>query len=184
MALQHAASGDKIALSRGDDDIAFFTSVALAKTPHMELIRLVLPKERPMPVHKVDGEITLQCLEGEIEVDAHDHLTLKPGEMLYLAGGVPHAVRAVEDAVALMTILLTTAGRRADATAAMACRYRPRTQHCPVAVCDERRRTSLRETHAARAISISLRRADRAPAAAPPSPSDRRHRTARRPPHW
>jgi hypothetical protein len=36
--------------------------------------------------------------------------------MLYLAGGVPHSVRAVEDAVALMTILIerpatsTTAG--------------------------------------------------------------------------
>jgi hypothetical protein len=49
MALQHAASGDKIALARDDGDIAFFTSVALAKTPNMELIRLVLPKERPMP---------------------------------------------------------------------------------------------------------------------------------------
>jgi quercetin dioxygenase-like cupin family protein len=107
MALQHAASGDKIALSRGDDDIAFFTSVALAKTPHMELIRLVLPKERPMPLHKVDGEMTLQCLEGEIEVEAHDRLVnLLPGEMLYLAGGVPHAVRAVQDAVALLTILI------------------------------------------------------------------------------
>ena len=107
MALPHAASGDKIALSRGDDDIAFFTSVALAKTPHMELIRLVLPRERPMPLHKVDGEVTIQCLEGEIEVDAHDRLTsLKPGEMLYLAGGVPHGVRAVQDAVALMTILI------------------------------------------------------------------------------
>ena len=73
----------------------------------MELIRLVLPKERPMPLHKVEGEVTLQCLEGEIEVEAHERLTsLKPGEMLYLAGGVPHAVRALEDAVALMTILL------------------------------------------------------------------------------
>ena len=107
MALQHAASGDKIALARGDDDIAFFTSVALAKTPHMEVIRLVLPKERPMPLHKVDGELTLQCLEGELEVDAHDRVTsLKPGEMLYLAGGVPHAVRAVQDSVGLMTILI------------------------------------------------------------------------------
>jgi quercetin dioxygenase-like cupin family protein len=108
MALHHAASGDKIALARGDDDIAHFTSVALAKTAHMELIRLVLPKERPMPEHKVDGDMTLQCLEGEIEVDAHGRtIGLKPGEMLYLVGGVPHSVRALEDAVALMTILLT-----------------------------------------------------------------------------
>ena len=108
MALHHAASGDKIALTRADDDIAFFTSVALARTAHMELIRLVLPKERPMPQHKVDGDMTLQCLEGEIEVDAHGRsVTLLPGEMLYLDGGVPHSVRALEDAVALMTILLT-----------------------------------------------------------------------------
>jgi quercetin dioxygenase-like cupin family protein len=112
MALHHAASGEKIVLSRGDDDIAFFTSVALAKTAHMELIRLVVPKERPMPVHKVDGEVTLQCLEGEIEVDAYGLcVTLCPGEMMYLDGGVPHALRALADAVVLMTILLT----RADA---------------------------------------------------------------------
>jgi quercetin dioxygenase-like cupin family protein len=113
MALQHAASGDKIALARGDDDIAFFTSVALAKTAHMELIRLVLPKERAMPVHKVDGEMTLQCLEGEIAVDAHGStIILKPGEMLYLSGGVQHAVSAIEDAVGLMTILMTPSQTR------------------------------------------------------------------------
>ncbi len=107
MALQHAASGDLIRLQRSDDDIAHFTSVALAKTEHMELIRLVLPKERDMPVHKVDGEVTLLCLEGEIVCDAHGKsVVLKPGEMLYLLGGVPHGVRANEDAVALLTILL------------------------------------------------------------------------------
>jgi quercetin dioxygenase-like cupin family protein len=127
MALQHAASGDKIALVRGDDDIAFFTSVALAKTPYMELIRLVLPKERPMPLHKVDGEMTLQCLEGSIAVDAHGITTvLNPGEMLYLSGGVQHAVSAIDDAVALMTILMTPAqiaqhaGSPADSVAELA----------------------------------------------------------------
>lgn len=107
MALQHAGSGEKIALRRDDSDIAHFTSVALAKTDNLEIIRLVLPKERAMPEHRVDGEITLQCLEGEIACDAHGRtVILRPGEMLYLAGGEPHAVRALEDAVALLTILL------------------------------------------------------------------------------
>jgi len=107
MALQHAASGELIPLKRGDDDIAHFTSVALAKTENMELIRLVLPREREMPVHRVDGEIILLCLEGEIVCDAHGLSTvLRPGEMLYLLGGVPHAIKANEDAVALLTILL------------------------------------------------------------------------------
>src|SRR4051812_33659226 len=107
MALQHAGSGELIRLQTSDNDIAHFTSVALAKTGHMELIRLVLPTERAMPVHKVDGEMTLLCLQGEIVCEAHGKATvLRPGEMLYLLGGVPHAVRANQDAVALMTILL------------------------------------------------------------------------------
>jgi quercetin dioxygenase-like cupin family protein len=107
MALLHAASGERIALQRGDNDIAHFTSVALAKTEHMELIRLVLPTERAMPEHRVEGEMTLLCLEGEIALDAHGRTTvLQPSEMVYLAGGEPHAIRANKDAVALMTILL------------------------------------------------------------------------------
>ena len=107
MALLHAASGERIALQRDDNDIAHFTSVALAKTEHMELIRLVLPTERAMPEHRVEGEMTLLCLEGEIAVDAHGRtIVLQPSEMLYLAGGEPHAIRANKDAVALMTILL------------------------------------------------------------------------------
>jgi quercetin dioxygenase-like cupin family protein len=107
MALLHAASGERIALQRSDDDIAHFTSVALAKTEHMELIRLVLPTERAMPEHRVEGEMTLLCLEGEIALDAHGRTTvLYPSEMVYLAGGEPHAIRANKDAVALLTILL------------------------------------------------------------------------------
>jgi quercetin dioxygenase-like cupin family protein len=107
MALQHAVSGERIALRRSEDDIANFTSIALIKTDHMELIRLVVPKDKPMPEHRVEGEMTLLCLEGEIAFDAHGRTTeLRPNEMVYLAGGEPHAIRANEDAVALMTILL------------------------------------------------------------------------------
>ena len=107
MALQHAASGERIALQRGEDDIATFTSIALAKTEHMELIRLVVTKDKPMPEHRVEGEVTVLCLEGEIAFDAHGRtIVLRPNEMVYLAGGEPHAIRANQDAVALMTILL------------------------------------------------------------------------------
>ena len=107
MALQHAVSGERIALQRGDDDIDHFTSIALVKTEHMELIRLVVPTEKPMPEHRVEGEMTLVCLEGEIAFDAHGRTTiLRPSEMVYLAGGEPHAIRANKDAVALLTILL------------------------------------------------------------------------------
>jgi len=107
MALHHAKSGELIALQRGEDDIANFMSIALIKTDHMELIRLVIPKEKPMPEHWVEGEMTLLCLEGEIAFQAHGRTTiLRPNEMVYLAGGEPHAIQANQDAVALMTILL------------------------------------------------------------------------------
>jgi quercetin dioxygenase-like cupin family protein len=107
MALQHAVSGERIRLRREGDDIANFTSVALIKTDHVELIRLVVPKDKPLPEHRVEGEMTLLCLEGEIAFDAHGRTTiLQPNEMVYLAGGEPHGVRANKDAVALLTILL------------------------------------------------------------------------------
>ena len=107
MALQHAASGERIRLRRDADDIANFTSVALIKTEHMELIRLVIPRDKPLPEHRVEGEMSLLCLEGEIAFDAHGRTTiLQPSEMVYLAGGEPHSVRANKDAVALLTILL------------------------------------------------------------------------------
>jgi quercetin dioxygenase-like cupin family protein len=111
MALQHAASGERIALTRDEDDIANFTSVALAKTENMELIRLLLPKGKDMPEHFVDGEVSLVCLEGEMVVRAYGRETvLRPSEMVWLEGRVPHAIIANEDSVGLLTILLTHPG--------------------------------------------------------------------------
>jgi quercetin dioxygenase-like cupin family protein len=105
MALPHAVSGERVALLDKIDP--HFASVALAKTPHMELIRLQLQKGKSMPTHSVEGEITLQCLQGEIACEAHGRVTiLKPMDMLFLAGGEPHAIKANEDCVALLTILL------------------------------------------------------------------------------
>lgn len=107
MALQHASSGQVFALQRSGEDGSQFSSIALAKTDDVELIRLVLPAGKTMPEHWVKGEITLQCLSGEIAVDAHGRTaTLHGGEMLYLAGATPHALTAVTDSVALLTILL------------------------------------------------------------------------------
>ena len=107
MALQHASSGQVIALRKDGEDGSQFSSIALAKTEQIELIRLVLPAGKTMPEHWVKGEITLQCLSGEIAVDAHGRTaTLRGGEMLFLAGATPHAVRAAADSVALLTIVL------------------------------------------------------------------------------
>ncbi len=106
MSMPHAASGDVITVQRGGDDFHRFSSIALAKTDELELIRLIMPKGKSMPEHHLPGEVTLLCLQGEIAVDIHGNSkVLRSGEMLYLIGGQAHALSAVQDSLVLLTIL-------------------------------------------------------------------------------
>ena len=107
MAIPHANSGDVIDVRPLGDALARTVTHALVKTDRLEVIRVVLPPGKEMPEHHVAGEVTVLCLEGRLAVTAggaaHD---LAAGQMLYLAGGVPHALRGVEAGSALVTILL------------------------------------------------------------------------------
>jgi len=108
MALPHATSGQVVRIGReAGEDLSQFSSIALAKTQQMELIRMTVPAGRALAEHAVRGEITLQCLEGEVAFDAHGRTAiLRAGEMLYLEGGAPHSLRASADSLLLLTILL------------------------------------------------------------------------------
>ena len=111
MALPHATSGQVIDMRPLGDKMTEAVSHALFKAEQLELIRLVLPRGKGMPEHAVQGAVTIQCLEGCIEVHAHQKtLTLRAGELVYLAGGEPHTVHAVENASVLLTILLKHEG--------------------------------------------------------------------------
>jgi quercetin dioxygenase-like cupin family protein len=111
MALPHATSGQVIDVRPLGDRMTEAVSHALFKAEQLELIRLVLPKGKGMPEHAVHGAVTIQCMEGSIEVHAHQKtLTLQAGELVYLAGGEPHSLHAVENATALLTILLKQDG--------------------------------------------------------------------------
>lgn len=106
MALQHAASGDVIKVQDGLD-LSHFSSIALAKTDEQELIRMVLPKDKRVPEHHVPGEVTMLCLQGEVAVEAGGRgQVLRAGQMMYLNGGVAHALHALQDSLLLRTILL------------------------------------------------------------------------------
>lgn len=108
MALPHATSGQVVRIGReAGESLSQFTSIALAKTEQMELIRMTVPAGRALAEHAVRGQVTLQCLEGEVAFDAHGRTAiLRAGEMLYLEGGAPHALRANADSLLLLTILL------------------------------------------------------------------------------
>lgn len=107
MALHHAASGELIDIRPLGEKLSSSPSVALARTTELEVMRLVLPIGRELPKHQVPGEIMLQCLEGAVELLAHERIQpLHAGEMVYLAGNVPYALRAIANSSVLMTVLL------------------------------------------------------------------------------
>ena len=106
MSLPHATSGDVISVTPLAEALQAAVSTAIVRTPHFELIRSVLHKGRSVPEHKVDGELTIQCIEGRLDVHAHGRkIPLGPGEVLFLEGGTPHSVEAAEDSSALLTLV-------------------------------------------------------------------------------
>lgn len=107
MAILHAHSGQPIDLHPLKDDLQSARSVALFKTDELEVIRLVLAAGKIFPPHRVAGEITIQCIEGIIEVTCEGgSQVLRSGQLLYLSGGVQHGVVGLEDACALLTVVL------------------------------------------------------------------------------
>lgn len=106
MSLPHASSGDVIDVTPLGERLPAAMSTAIVRTAHIELIRSVLHRGRSVPEHKVDGELTIQCIEGQLTVHAQGRaIALGPGELLFLAGGVPHSVEASEDSSALLTLV-------------------------------------------------------------------------------
>lgn len=110
MALKHADPGQVIDIKPYGAALAQKQSVALFKSEDLEVMRLVLLAGKTMTSHDVAGEITLQCLEGSIEVsaDGATHV-LYPGHLMYLPGRAPHALFALENASVLVTVALKRA---------------------------------------------------------------------------
>lgn len=106
MSQYHPAPGEVIDIRPLGANLADAAPIALVRTDDIEVMRLVLPKGKSIPEHHVPGEITLQCIEGTIEVQAHDRTqVLQAGELLYLKGNTPYAIFAPENSSALMTLL-------------------------------------------------------------------------------
>lgn len=60
-------------------------TTTLANAASFELIRMVLPTGKEIPPHKTRGEITVQCLEGQVIFSCYGETRdLRPGDLLYL----------------------------------------------------------------------------------------------------
>lgn len=107
MAMSHANSGEALDIRPLGSQLSASQTLALFKSKNLEVIRLVLPTGKGMPMHAVAGDITMQCIEGSIAlvVDGQSKV-LDAGQLMYLSGGVPHSLTAVVDASVLVTIAL------------------------------------------------------------------------------
>lgn len=87
-------------------DLPEDATLALMKTRDMEVIRMILPKEKDVTEHSVDGQISVQCLEGKTEFYVEDEKhVLTSGDWLYLSRNQPHSIKAIRDSILLVTIL-------------------------------------------------------------------------------
>ena len=107
MAIPHAVSGQIVDVQPLGQQLCEARTVALFKTEGLEVIRLVMPAGKTMPSHEVKGDITVHCLEGAVDFTADGQVQrMHAGQLVWLEGGVAHALTAVQDASLLLTIVL------------------------------------------------------------------------------
>lgn len=107
MALHHAGSGEIVSIRPLGEKLPEFPSIALWKAHQLEVMHLVIPAGKSKPEHQVQGEFTLYCLEGAVELRAYGKTqTLHVGDLVYLEGEVPYALHAIENSSLLMTVVL------------------------------------------------------------------------------
>jgi quercetin dioxygenase-like cupin family protein len=107
MALEHALPGQAVDVQPLGGDLSTQRTIALFKSEDLEVMRLVLLAGKSLPPHKVPGEITVQCIEGSLNVTTERAChVLRAGQLLYLSANVVHGVTALEDASALVTVAL------------------------------------------------------------------------------
>ena len=107
MAIPHAAPSELIDVQPLGADLAQTISTTLIRAEHLEVFRFVLPAGKVARDHQASGAITIQCLEGAVELEAHGQTqVMRAGSLVYLADAEPHAVKALEDSSLLITMLL------------------------------------------------------------------------------
>lgn len=107
MSIPHAVAGQPMDVAPLGPRLVQERSAALFKSEQLEVIRLVLLAGKSMPAHRVAGEITLHCLEGQLAVEvAGERTVLQSGQLMFLLSDVPHSVTALEHASALLTLVL------------------------------------------------------------------------------
>ena len=105
MATASVPQGELIDIRPLGEALVGSNSVTLVRSDHLKVLRLVLPAGKQIPEHRAPGEITVQCLEGAVKFGTGTGVKLmRAGDMLFLLGGEPHWLEAVESASVLVPL--------------------------------------------------------------------------------
>jgi quercetin dioxygenase-like cupin family protein len=107
MALPHAQLLDVINVGPLGDQLSGTVSTSLIKTDRIQLLHMVLAPHQDQPMHHVDDECTIHCLEGAVDVIIGVGVRqLRPGNVIVLPAKEQHALKAREESAVLVTLLL------------------------------------------------------------------------------
>lgn len=107
MAIPHAKPGEIVDVRPLEAALASTQTKTLVRAEQVEIIRLIVQAGKEIPEHKAKGEVIVQCLEGRVAFTAYGATqTLEAGQLLYLPTGESHAVKGIENASLLVTVLL------------------------------------------------------------------------------
>jgi quercetin dioxygenase-like cupin family protein len=107
MALPHAQLLDVINVGPLGDQLSGTVSTSLIKTDRIQLLHMVLAPHQDQPMHHVDDECTIHCLEGAVDVIMGVGVRqLRPGNVIVLPAKEQHALKAREESAVLVTLLL------------------------------------------------------------------------------
>ena len=83
-------------------------AMTVYKTNGMRIVLIALHEDAVLKKHTADGIISVQVLEGEIIFSTDDQsVVIKQGQMIALHKGLPHSVKAIKEAVFLLTLTPT-----------------------------------------------------------------------------
>lgn len=107
MAQTHASSGQIVSLLPLGEGLSGARTTAILKAEQLEVVRIVLLAGKHLKEHSAPGEITIQCLEGRIALRTPDaRHVLQAGDFIHLRRDEPHALEAIEDSSALLTLCI------------------------------------------------------------------------------
>lgn len=89
--------------------------VVLVRRGPVALVLFVFEVGGFLKEHRTEGEVIIQLLAGRLRVTVHDEeLDVGEGEIVSLAPGQPHSVRAIEASEMLLTVCRTRQQVSAD----------------------------------------------------------------------